>query len=1177
MLVFLQVLAVEVQSQDFLVQKYTEEQGLPSSMVFSIAQSSDGYMFFATRNGIARYNGYEWKTGWRSFYKTLTNRGAFQKDNNGDLWFYSPNVPHSLYLYKNGDWRVINSIPVEYLASGEYMTYTYAVDVKSPSTRIMLKLPEKGLGFFDGKKWRILKKPNELFVNHIILIDNTFYIASSSGIYTYGTDNVLRKVNIPTPNQDIKSIAYSDSDKKLWVLGYSFLGHYDFNKFTIVSTNEKLNIYTPNEKISLIPDYYNIVLIGSLHSMIQVFTDRGLVYQFGVRNGLIDNSAREIFIDREKNIWVAADRGVSKIASLRFVNYNAKDGLLEDEVTSVIENNGKHYLGHNRGVTIAYGPKNTLQIPLPDADNGTRVLDMDLSPEGEVYMACASAGLYKITQNDALIKLSAPFEEKQVQSILFDKNGNFYVTTRNHFYVRYRGSSEYKKLAQTVIQYRKLFLAPDGVVWITTIGEGIVSYKDGQMKRYMSDDIDLNNTISVDFTDPRRYLIGTIRGLAVIEDGKIEPFKEKIENLDRPIYFIKNFDGVYWFGTDGGVVRYQNGRAVSYGVREGLAGLETNRDACFLDRNNYLWIGTNRGLSRYNSKFDNLNSTKPICRIYSVSLNDERINLKGKNKISYSFKNLVFSIEVLSFMNEAANKVKYKLIGYDNKWNTIKSGKDFEVVFRQLPAGNYRLAVAAVNPIGVESDIVYSEEFEIEKPFYLTITFIIGIFVAVLIMVYLGTNYYTNRNYRTKLENEVHQRTAQLAASELRYKQMFVDNNAIMLIVDSQSGLITDANPSALEYYGIDFTNISSISIFDITADYFENKQQLIEIISKEKLFTCKHKILNGFIRDVVLHISHISIYDKSLVYIIVEDITERNLIEGKLKTLNSELEEIVAQRTAALENSNNDLKTEMSIRKRTERELFEANEKLFLSLEKEKELGELKSRFISMISHEYRTPLTVILSSAYLIKESIKRNLHDELDRHLFKIHASVTSMSRLLEDVLTYGKAEEGTLSIKVSEFDLVILIKEVITEVDTNDQSKHSIIFDFDEQVNVSSDRYLMRQIISNIMLNAVKFSEPGTSIDVRLNVESTEVFLEIRDQGKGISDDDLELIFDPFYKNSKTIGIIPGTGLGLAIVKKCAELLNCEIEVNNKLQKGTAFSLRFERYLQIENQNTNSENS
>ncbi|MEE9613518.1 MAG: HAMP domain-containing sensor histidine kinase [Thermodesulfobacteriota bacterium] len=226
-------------------------------------------------------------------------------------------------------------------------------------------------------------------------------------------------------------------------------------------------------------------------------------------------------------------------------------------------------------------------------------------------------------------------------------------------------------------------------------------------------------------------------------------------------------------------------------------------------------------------------------------------------------------------------------------------------------------------------------------------------------------------------------------------------------------------------------------------------------------------------------------------------------------------------------------------------------------TLYREKELGELKTRFISMASHEFRTPLTSILSSSDIIKRYAARMTEEERAERIDKIQSEVTHMTEMLEDVLIIGKAEAGKLEFKPRAFDLKKLCRAFAEGALFSAGESHDVEFSWaGECDDVMGDEKLLKNILSNLLSNAVKYSPDGGKVlfDVSCD-EETAVFL-IKDEGIGIPEKDMKRLFTPFHRGKNT-GDIPGTGLGLAITKNSVDLHGGTIEVDSEAGKGTAF--------------------
>lgn len=235
------------------------------------------------------------------------------------------------------------------------------------------------------------------------------------------------------------------------------------------------------------------------------------------------------------------------------------------------------------------------------------------------------------------------------------------------------------------------------------------------------------------------------------------------------------------------------------------------------------------------------------------------------------------------------------------------------------------------------------------------------------------------------------------------------------------------------------------------------------------------------------------------------------------------------------------------------------ASNELAKALEKEKELSELKTRFISMISHEYRTPLTVILSSTNIVSKLIDKHDYDKAKTFLVKIENSVQSMVRLLEDVLIIGRSESGKLTAHYEEVDLIKLTQDIIDDFRSAHDFENPIKFmKYGELTNIKTDAKLIRQILTNLISNALKYSPNKTPVNIEIKENPWEVFISVVDLGIGISEEDQKYLFDTFHRG-KNVGTISGTGLGMPIVKRCVDSLKGHLSLSSEVGKGTAINV------------------
>jgi PAS domain S-box-containing protein len=233
-----------------------------------------------------------------------------------------------------------------------------------------------------------------------------------------------------------------------------------------------------------------------------------------------------------------------------------------------------------------------------------------------------------------------------------------------------------------------------------------------------------------------------------------------------------------------------------------------------------------------------------------------------------------------------------------------------------------------------------------------------------------------------------------------------------------------------------------------------------------------------------------------------------------------------------------------------------QAEHEIRKAFSQEKELNELRSRFVSMTSHEFRTPLTTIMMSV----EILEHLPHSQDERRTLyqQIQSSIRHMVRLLDDVLLIGQAEVGKLTCYPRWFNLGQLCQDIISELEVNCVGGQPKLISQIACGRVYLDENLLRHILVNLLSNAIKYSSPDGCIEVKCRCELDTVTLQVQDKGIGIPQDDQKRLFDCFYR-AKNVGTVSGTGLGLAIVKQCVDLLQGTILVESEVGQGSTFTV------------------
>lgn len=290
-------------------------------------------------------------------------------------------------------------------------------------------------------------------------------------------------------------------------------------------------------------------------------------------------------------------------------------------------------------------------------------------------------------------------------------------------------------------------------------------------------------------------------------------------------------------------------------------------------------------------------------------------------------------------------------------------------------------------------------------------------------------------------------------------------------------------------------------------------------------------------------------------IILFVTDITERNKINRQLilekemsVKLNAELEARVRERTRKLEEALQNLEKSNSSLREIEKELKNA-------LSKERELGELKSRFVTMASHEFRTPLTTILSSVFLLENSKEEDRERIRNVHFGRIKSAAKNQAAILDDFLSLSKLEEGFVKPSYRLTVIETLTHEVIEEINTLKKAGQKIIYLHSGNTEAQViDRQFLRNIVINILSNAIKFSPQDCRIDLMTKVDANQLTITVADRGIGIPLEEQQHIFTRFFRAGNAQNI-DGTGLGLNIVKKYVDLMRGNIVFESGVNEGT----------------------
>lgn len=371
------------------------------------------------------------------------------------------------------------------------------------------------------------------------------------------------------------------------------------------------------------------------------------------------------------------------------------------------------------------------------------------------------------------------------------------------------------------------------------------------------------------------------------------------------------------------------------------------------------------------------------------------------------------------------------------------------------------------------------------------------------------------------------------------------------IVVANEKGEITRINPSAERQFGYEKDELLGKKIETLIPKRFskhENHRQTFmgnphprAMGTGMDLFGLKK---DGTEFPVEISLSPYEAGGQRFVIAFIVDITIRKQTEEKFKNFYIDLEKQVKSRTLILEEAID--------------ELEKTRKELKIALNREKELSELKTRFVAIASHEFRTPLTTMLSSLSLLTKYGEQNDRENQLRHVGKIKTSIYHLTDILNDFLSVSKLEEGQVQNMPEEINIEEFMADLVSEMQTLKSSQHVIIRAHSGGKMVSLDKKLLRHILLNLFTNAIKFSPDGGNIMIMTEVEKDRVVISIKDQGIGISKEAQKYLFQRFFRADNAMHI-QGTGLGLNIVAKYTELMQGTIDLESEENQGTTFKI------------------
>ena len=384
-----------------------------------------------------------------------------------------------------------------------------------------------------------------------------------------------------------------------------------------------------------------------------------------------------------------------------------------------------------------------------------------------------------------------------------------------------------------------------------------------------------------------------------------------------------------------------------------------------------------------------------------------------------------------------------------------------------------------------------------------------------------------------------------------------IDNAIDGIITIDNKGTIETINPSGCRLFEYEQSEVigQNVSMLMPPPDRNKHDNYLLNYhqTSKKSVIGIGREVLglkkSGSTFTFRLGVSEVQFSGRKIYTGFIHDLSREKQAEEKLKEYALNLEEQVQERTRLLNE--------------TVKALEEAKEKVSRSLEKEMELNQLKSRFVSMASHEFRTPLSAIQLSSILIEKYSADTLNPNIFRHTAKIRVLVAHLTSILNDFLSLERLEAGQFQPILAEFDIVKFSEEITEDMQLIAKQNQQIIYQHTgTSAMVNLDQSLLRNAIINLISNSIKYSGENTFIEFNTEITREFATICIKDNGIGIPKEDQKHLFEAFFRAHNT-GTIPGTGLGLNIVSRYIQLMAGQVKFTSDVNQGTSFTLYFEK--------------
>ena len=1193
----------------------TANDKLASNSVRKISKTHDGYIFIATYNGVSIYDGQEFIN--------------------------------------------LNSENTKNLSSNSIRDFCYSKD-----STIWLAT-QKGVSLFKNFKVTRLKSLSQLDEYSVQKImcdqDGNIWLGTlSNGLFFYKNNKLTKIENLPGIEKNIISVLYNDSKGKVWV-GTEKGNLYYFEKgkphtvsvpkiangvFAALCDSEGIcyfgtrnGIYTlKNDSLTLLNRDINFIndIQEDKIGRIWFATNSGLFYLNKEMNSFMDLSQAKIlnkqiiqsvYFDNDNIMWVSTYRkGLIQIKTSAFYNYPFKFSKIEEVPSSILfHNNGTIWVGTDE--ESIYELKNGIykKVKIKTDLEGGRIKSVFQDRDGDIWV-CSYGGLLHIkNEKETLIGGTENIPDKTFRYILQDKDGNYWVGTRQSGI--YKMSPDYEVLERhntdndLASNYVLSMTLHNDDLYVSTKNGIDILRNDKVIKHYNQNSGLADNMVFDLYIDKNNVLwAATIKGLSRIENGSIINFTESNGlKINKIFSVVEDNYGYIWLPTIKGLMQIEkkqlndyvtdstvNIRCAFYNQSDGIYDAQyVGATHMIKSDDGKIFFNTISGISILDPQILNEQKSKPKLLINSLTTENDVYFDLDKIELPAGTKYVQFVFSYIDFINPNKATFRYKLIPFEQEW--VKN-TERKIQYTNLSPGEYEFIIEAIPELGKGKPIVASLKFRVLPAFYQTFLFqfIVALLLMSLVFLIYKMRLRALRLNQLKLENEIKERTKEIT----RQKEEIAQKNEEVLIHQSQ---IEQAyvNLKLLSDLGREIT--AHLTLEEISSTVYQNVHSIMDsaifgigIFNPESdEIEFNSSIFNGSlippfsipanIKDCLLCQSFVS-DEEILINDAQKEVSKNIVIFPKTSSIQAVSSLIILP--IKLKNETIGVITTQSYRRNAYSDyqfnmlnslsvyvaIAIENSKTYKKINEQKnelqKVNTAKDKMFSLIGHDLRGPVGTIKSFLDLILENPEMAESGQTLVILKTMQQSLGSAYNLLDNLLLWARSQRGKIDFEPSEFTISQPVDESINLIIETAKNKNiELVKEPNYSGYVYADQIMITTVLRNLISNAIKFTSKKGKITVHTDLKVIEKegetieFAEISiiDTGIGISDE----MIDRILKSSDTYTTLgtdreTGSGLGINI---CIDFLKRHdqklfIENNKEKQNDTEGST-FKFYLPIKN--------